>query len=141
MNVMDMAPAAEPVIILRYASVEAHDWGCTSRFLDGTSVPAVPHPWDHCYSVIAHRCGYGFDQWRYCIEHEIAHHVVSEFLLDRPSPILWGLAHDKPIPAHEAAYEELMAQSLQRFARAAERPIIGGVDWSAMRHRFLEVVP
>ena len=35
----------------------------------------------------------------------------------------------------EAAGEELMAQTLQRFLRAGERPIIGGVKWDDLRDR------
>lgn len=141
MTLMLARPEAPPVVTLKYASVEYHDWGVTSHFLDGTSVPATPHPWDHHYSIITMRCGYGFDHYGYCAEHEIAHHVVSEFLLDAPSAILWGLAHGKPVGPKESAYEELMAQSLQRFVRAGERPIIGGVQWDAMRARFMEVIP
>lgn len=121
------------MIELSFAAVEYTDWGCTSRFEDGTKVDAIPHPWDHCYSIIAMRCGYGFDLLAYCQEHELAHHVVGEFLLGRPSPVLWGLAHEQPLPANEAAFEEMMAQALQRFVRAAERPIIGGVDWDALK--------
>lgn len=127
-------------IRLRHAMVEVEDWGCTSYFADGSSYGATPHPWDHQYHVISHRTGYGFDHARYCVEHELAHHVVEEFLFDRPSRILWGLAHGTPLSGHESAYEEMMAQSLQRFVRASERPIIGGVDWDAMRARFLDVV-
>lgn len=129
------------MIQLRFASVEYQPHGCTSRFPDGTSVDAIPHPWDHCYSIIAMRCGYGFDLMAYCREHEVAHHVVSDFLLNRASPILWGLAHDDPLPPHESAFEEMMAQSLQRFVRAAERPIIGGVDWDALARLFARSIP
>jgi hypothetical protein len=131
----------DPVVTLKYASVELFDWGCTSHFLDGASYDATPHPWSHHYNIIAHRCGYGDDVMAYCIEHEIAHHVVEEFLHDRPSRILWGLAHGEPLSGPESAYEELMAQTLQRFARAAERPIVGDVNWDAMRARFLETLP
>lgn len=129
------------MIRLRFASVDYLDWGCISRFEDGSTVSAIPHPWDHCYSIIAMRCGYGFDLMAYCREHEVAHHLVCEALLGGPSPVLWGLAHEKPLPASEAAFEEMMAQGLQRFARAAERPIIGGVDWDALAARFVQALP
>jgi hypothetical protein len=66
-------------------------------------------------------------------EHELCHLALEEWLHDRPSRILWGLAHGAPLPPHECAYEELAAQALQRFVRAAERPIVGGVDWDALR--------
>lgn len=128
------------MIQLRHASVEVHEHGCTSFFVDDTRVEAVPHPWDHHYSVIAHRCGYGDDLHRYCVEHEVAHHVVCETLLGEASPVLWGIAHGEPLPPEKAAFEEMMAQGLQRYARAAEEPIIGGIDWQAMRNRFLQVL-
>lgn len=124
-------------IRLRYAMVETGDYGCTTFFADGTSYGATPHPWDHHYSVIAHRTGYVDAHWRYCVEHELAHLTVEEFLFNRPSRILWGLAHDAPLSPAESVYEEALAQMLQRFARASERPIIGGVDWDALRDRFL----
>jgi hypothetical protein len=90
--------------------LETADWGCTTYFADGTKYGATPHAWDHHYHVIAHRCGYEGDTLRYCIEHELAHLVAEECLFDRPSRILWGLAHGEPLSAPESAYEEMMAQ-------------------------------
>jgi hypothetical protein len=124
------------VIRTRYAAVELTAQGCVTHFLDGTSYGAHPHDTHH-YAVIAHRCGYGDDLLAYCREHEICHLLVEEWLHDRPSRILWGLAHGEPLAPHEAAYEEIAAQALQRWVRAAERPIIGGVDWDALKHRAL----
>jgi hypothetical protein len=129
------------VIVLRHATVEIIPEGCISTFADGASFGAFPHGWEPHYHVISHRTGYADDVLTYCREHELAHHVVEECLFDRPSRILWALAHGEPLSGPESAYEELMAQSLQRFARAGERPIIGGVDWDAVRARFLAVAP
>jgi hypothetical protein len=89
------------------------------------------------YAAVAHRLGYEYDLRRYCQEHDVAHLVIEEALHARPSRVLWGLAHGDPLSPQEAAYEELAAQSLQRFCRANERPIIGSVDWDAMRNQFL----
>lgn len=124
------------MIRTRFAAVEPVEWGCRTLFNDGTTAPAQHHPGDYHYRVIAHRCGYQDDTLDYCIEHEVAHLIVEEVLHNRPSRVLWGLAHGQPLEPHEAAYEEMMAQGLQRFARANERPIIGGVDWDALRDRF-----
>lgn len=123
------------MIQLRYATLEYTSWGCWTKFADGTGFGAQPNSEQPHYHVIAHRCGYGDDLMRYTREHELCHLLVEEWLHDRPSRILWGLAHDAPLPAHEAVYEEFAAQALQRFVRAAERPIIGGVDWDGLRRR------
>lgn len=128
------------MIHTRHAFVSFTDWGCTTLFTDGSTVPAQAHHDDPHYRVIAHRCGYQDDTLAYAREHEVAHLIVEEVLHGRPSRVLWGLAHDAPLDAHDAAYEEAMAQTLQRFVRANEQPIIGGVDWGAMRSRFLEVI-
>jgi hypothetical protein len=132
------------VIRLRHATLAYTDWGCWTAFQDGTGYGAhPPRPdepgWAH-YHVIAHRCGYGDDLIAYAREHELCHLLVEEFLFDRPSRILWGLAHGAPLPAHEAVYEEMAAQAMQRFVRAAERPIIGGVDWDRLGRRFHTLV-
>jgi hypothetical protein len=124
--------AAGRIIQLRYAAVEYIPGGAVTRFADGASFGAVPHETAH-YHVIAHRCGYGDDLLAYCREHEACHLIVEEWLHDRPSRILWGLAHGVPLPPHESAYEEMAAQALQRWVRAHERPIIGGVDWDGMK--------
>jgi hypothetical protein len=39
-----------------------------------------------------------------------------------------------------ATYEEMMVQGVQRLLRAAERPIIGGVDWDALRSDALTLL-
>jgi hypothetical protein len=121
----------------KYATIEPHSWGCTVRFKGGSMCLAQNFPSDPHYRVISHRCGYQDDTLRYCIEHEIAHLVVEEWLFDRPSRVLTALAAGSPLEPHEAAYEEGMAQMLQRYARANEQPIIGGVDWLGMRERFI----
>lgn len=128
------------MIRLRHASVEYVSGGCLTHFADGTCWGAHPHPEQPHYHVIAHRCGYGDDLVSYAREHEVCHLLAEEWLHDRPSRILWGLAHGAPLPPHECAYEELAAQALQRFVRAAERPIIGGVDWDGLRDRALRLL-
>lgn len=132
---------SQAVIRTRFATVHPFDWGCVVRFEGGGEVPAEHHPNDAHYRIIAARCGYGDDTRAYAIEHETAHLVAEEVLHDRPSRVLWGLAHGHPLKPEDAAYEECLAQTLQRYVRANEDPIIGGVDWRAMRSRFLEVLP
>lgn len=128
------------MIRCRYADVHPFAWGALVRFPDGAEVPAEAQPNDPHYRVASHRCGYQDDVVAYAVEHEVAHLIVCEFLFDRPSPVLRGLATGNPLSAEEAALEEMGSQALQRFVRASERPLVGGVDWNAMRARFLEVL-
>ena len=126
------------MIRLRFATIEPTEWGCVSRFdRGGAEVPAQTHWHDRHYAVIAHRCGYGDDLRAYTIEHEVCHHLLAEALYGTVSPVLWGLACGVPLPPAYAAQEELAVQALQRFVRAAERPIVGGVDWDALKARVL----
>jgi hypothetical protein len=126
-------------IRLRHCEVEWTPEGCLTCFADGSRIGAYPHDTPH-YHVIAHRTGYGDDLLAYCREHELAHALTQELLHDRPSPILWALAHGEMPSGRAAAEEEAFAQMFQRWVRANERPIIGGLPRDAWKTRFLELV-
>lgn len=128
------------MIRTNFATVQPAAWGCTVTFGDASFCQAQHWPDNAHYRVIAHRCGYQDDTLAYCQEHEVAHLIFEEVLYGRPSRVLWGLAHGSPLCPADSAYEEIGAQALQRFARANERPIVGGIDWDAMRARFLGVL-
>jgi hypothetical protein len=128
------------MIRLKHSTIERTDFGCVTRFHDGSYVNSIPHPQDQHYCVIAHRCGYSDDIHTYCYEHDFVHLFLSEWLHDRPSPILWALAHGSELTGHQAALEEVGVQTFQRWMRAAEQPIVGGVDWFSMRSRALELL-
>lgn len=118
------------------------DWGCKVmlRGNDAAEVDAIPHSDDPHYHIIAHRCGYykKANLLQYCQEHELAHVVVAEFLRFRPSTVMLKLMHIGPIPTeYEIISEEVLAQTLQRFVRANEEPIVGDCDWEGMRRLFL----
>lgn len=138
---------------LDYAEVVLTDDGCFSRFADGSAWGSQPHDTPH-YDEIAERCGYlaletvttwpldPTDEQRaaarlaYCREHEVCHHVVGAVFYHAPSPVLWALAHGGDVTPEHAALEEAMVMTLQRWFRAGERPIIGDVDWDALRLRL-----
>lgn len=121
------------------ATVEYTADGCVTRYPDGTSYGAQPHDTHH-YHVIAHRSGYGDDILAYCREHEVAHHIVAEWIAGRCSQVLWPLAHGyEPDPA-DAVMEEIAAQTFQRWLRANERPIVGGCDWDGIKRRAAEAL-
>lgn len=128
-------------ITLKYCAVIYYPWGCETVFHDGRTWPAIPHPELPHYHVIAHRCGYGDDVLAYCREHEVCHHLVAEWFHDTRSGVLWNLAHDLPQSDSAAGVlEEIAAQTLQRFIRANERPIVADVDWDGLRTRALNVL-
>lgn len=128
------------MIQLRFCSIEYLEWGCLTRFPDGSEVPAIPHYENPHYHVISHRCGYGDDLLRYCREHEVAHSFLAEALLNGPSRVLWALAHKRTPRPGMALLEEMGTQQFQRWVRANERPILSGADWDDLRRRFLEAL-
>jgi hypothetical protein len=127
------------MIRLKYAKVLFTDWGCKTVFLDGTEADAIPHDTHH-YHVVSHRLGYGDDVLAYCQEHELAHSFIEEKLHNRPSRVLWGVAHGSMLSGPAATYEELVAQQFQRWVRASERPISSGVDWDGLRRAWEEIL-
>jgi hypothetical protein len=128
------------LIRLKHCSIGWTNDGCVTLFGDGTQADSIPHPHDHHYYVIAHRCGYGDDILAYCRQHDFCHAFVEEWLFDRPSLVLWGLAHRKPLSGKSAAYEECMAQAFQAYLRGNQEPIIGGVDWFGMKRAALRLL-
>lgn len=123
-------------VTLKYCTIDFTDWGAVTRFPDGSECPSAPHDTHH-YHVIAHRCGYGDDILRYCQEHDLAHALIEQEVHNRPSFVLQSLAHGHTPAAELCLYEELAAQTLQRWARTNERPIIGGIDWDALSRQFV----
>jgi hypothetical protein len=126
-------------IQLKYCTVEANLVHACVRFPDGSYVNAVPHD-SHQYHVIAHRCGYEDDILAYCREHEFSHAFIEQELHNRPSRVLYALAHKRPVNDAEHAYEEIAAQTFQRWLRAGERPITSGVDWISLKKKALELL-
>lgn len=124
------------LITLKHSSIERMAWGCVTRFRDGQYANSTPHDTHH-YHVIAHRCGYGDDVHRYCFEHDFLHSFLCERLFDTPSPILWGVAHERPLSSEQSAFEELSVQATQRYLRSNERPIISGIGWDELKRDAL----
>jgi hypothetical protein len=126
-------------IDLKFCSIEWTDWGCLTRFPDGAGVGAHPHEIPHYY-VISHRCGYGDDTMAYCREHEFAHAFVAERLRGGPSYVLLAMAHREAVDKGAAVYEEIAAQTFQRWLRANERPILWGADWDGLKRDALSLL-
>lgn len=127
------------MIALDGCQIEKTDFGSVTRFDDGSYVNSVAYTDAH-YHVIAHRCGYNDDVLQYCFEHDFCHLFISLHLLNKPSPILWALAHGSQIPDHEAAFEEIAVHAFQRWLRANEQPIVAGVDWFGMKAMALDLL-
>lgn len=121
------------------ATVRYYPEGAFTTYADGTSYAAHPHDTHH-YHVVAHRLGYGDDILRYAREHEVCHHIVSEWIGGHTSKVLWPLAHGRDPDPAEAVYEEALTMTFQRWLRANEQPIIGGVDWTGLKSRALALL-
>lgn len=127
------------MIRIGQATVQYTPDGCVSRYSDGTSYGAHPHNTPH-YHVIAHRCGYGDNILAYAREHEVCHHIAAEWVGGHVSEVIWPLAHGYEPDLADAVFEEAMAMTIQRWLRANERPIIGGVDWDDIKRRALALL-
>ena len=137
---LDFSKTAQiKTIKLAYCEIEYTETGCITRFNNGTSIEAQPHDTAH-YHVISHRCGYGDNIMAYCREHEFAHSFISERFFDTESWVLRCLASNSPTSPEVAAPEEITAQTFQRWLRANERPITGGVDWDALKRDALQLL-
>lgn len=110
--------------------------GCVTTFANGASYGAQPHFTPH-YHVAAHRCGYGDDLLRYARDHEACHLFIERDFLAGRSGVLRKLANGHPVHPGEAAVEEAAVMTLQRWLRANERPMIGGVAWDALKREAL----
>jgi hypothetical protein len=120
---------------LRFASLEFTPEGAVTRFPDGSSWGALPHDEGH-YAYLAYRYGHDGDTLAYCQAHELAHHLICE-AFGCHSPVLWALAHDEQPAPMIAAAEEALAHTLHRYAMTGEPALIEGVDWRALKARFL----
>jgi hypothetical protein len=121
------------VFQLRHCTVSFHDTFAWTQYTGGQGYGAVPSD-DPSYRALAKRLGYGDDILAYCLEHDFLHSFIEQELFDRPSPILYALAHGYPAPS-TTAYEEALVQMFQGFLRGdwdmtATQP---GVDWCAIR--------
>jgi hypothetical protein len=125
-------------IKLRFAEL---DWipgyGATTRFPDGCEWGAYPHDKPH-YWHLAYAYGHEGDVFAYCQHHELAHHLVAEGLGSH-SLVLWSLAHGEKPSRMISAAEEALAMALHRYAMTGAPPLIDGVDWSALKARFLSL--
>lgn len=128
------------MIRLNYCDIEWAFYGSRIVFFDGREVSAWPHPEIPHYHVISHRCGYGDDLLAYCREHELAHVLVAQELRQWCSFVLDCHAREVTPYAGLAIMEELAAQTLQRWVRANERPIVADFDWDELKRKFLYYV-
>jgi hypothetical protein len=114
------------MIRLRFCTLEYTPEGAMTKFPDGSSYGALPHPEMPSYYVVANRLGYGDDLLTYCRHHELAHHLIAEEFGSH-SPVIWSLAHGEEPPRMVAAAEEALAMVLQRYATrdASGQPKLG----------------
>lgn len=134
------------VIQLKHCRVVPTIYGAGVIFTDGTFCDALDYPDDPHYQEISKRCGYN-TTLDYCQEHEFAHCFLEEKFHDRPSQVLHAIARTNThgpgariLSGKEAVYEELSAQTFQRWLRAGERPIVGGINWDQLKAEALALL-
>jgi hypothetical protein len=121
------------VFPLRHCTVSFYDHFAWTQFPSGQGWGAVPSD-DPSYRALAARLGYGDDILAYCLEHDFLHSFLEQEVFQRPSPILYALAHDVP-PPPTTCYEEALVQLFQGFLRnnwdmTATHP---DIDWCVIR--------
>lgn len=121
---------------LTHCTVFFYDgWAWTAFRKTGEGWGAIPGH-DSTYHNLAKRLGYGGDIVRYCLEHDFLHSFIEQEVFNRPSPILWNLAHGRD-PPENTVYEEALVQMFQGFLRSNwEMTAVGpGIDWWAIREK------
>jgi hypothetical protein len=126
---------------LKYCEVDVWPDKVLTTFDDDTSYGAYAHDTKH-YRALAARCGYRADIHAYCREHEVAHSIVTEYLFNAPSRVLWALAHGTTAETVDILLEEELAISLQAFTRAKVLPgsSAPAFSWFDLRNRFIEAL-
>lgn len=130
------------VIPLKFCTVSFYDYWVWTQFPDGSGYGGHPQYKPHAnfypnftddYREAALSVGYT-SPMEYCREHDFFHSLISERVLDEPSQILWGLAHEDKEPPRYTVHEEAITLLFQSFYRG--RPIFAtspDVDWFAIR--------
>jgi hypothetical protein len=104
-----------PVILsFRFCTVEIlpHEQTVITRFPDGAMAFACPHDTPEYHAHAIEKTGKD-DIFLYCFQHDLMHSLHGE-MHNRPSVVLWALAHDLPTNTAECEMEEEQAQTLQR---------------------------
>lgn len=134
----DEKPTA--IFRLEYSTVSFYQTWAWTQFTTGQGWGSVPHR-TTAYRRLTARMGYRRNIIAYCLEHDFLHSYIEQELNDRPSPILYALAHGEPAPK-TTAYEEALVQMFQMFLRSgadmtATQP---GVDWWKIRENVRQIL-
>lgn len=120
--------------------VQALVHGAVSVWPDGKFYGAYPHDNEQYYEACA-RVGLaplpgpgerGRAAQHYCVEHEVAHHLMW-FVNGTGSGVLSALARGvKPEPSY-AVMEEATVHLIQRYLWSCEEPLIDHVAWRQLK--------
>jgi hypothetical protein len=83
-----------------------------ARFPDGTEAHACPHDTPAYHAHAIEKTGLD-DTLLYCWQHDIWHVIHGE-MRQRPSVVLWAVAHGLPVDTPECVAEEQESQDMQR---------------------------
>jgi hypothetical protein len=99
----------------QYCTVELYpdEQLVVTRFSDGTEAHACPHDTPEYHAHALDKTGRD-DIMLYCWQHDLMHVMIGE-MNDRPSAVLWAVAHELPTDTDACVQEEREAMTLQRL--------------------------
>lgn len=106
------------VRILKFDGITIHVYPDSTliEYEDGSLVPGTPEDTDE-YRATAERYGYGDDTTRLCIDHEIMHVALSQWLGLADSPTMQSVRTGDPGDRQIRDHEEAAVLAVQQFAR------------------------
>ena len=107
------------IVQFRFCTVELRrdEQLVVTRFKDGTEAHASPHDTPDYHQHAIEKTGQD-DILLYCWQHDLMHVVHGE-MNNRPSVVLWALAHGEPVGTAECEREERESQDMQRAFQLA----------------------
>jgi hypothetical protein len=114
---------------LKFCDVRSSAGGIATRFEDGAGCFNRPIL-DDAYRRLAENCGHE-DPLHYCWEHDYCHAMLSQFVFDKPSNVLWAAAHGEQDPPG-AEWEEKVVYYFQRFIHG--NGYSPDPQWQMLRH-------
>jgi|SRR4051812_39079703 hypothetical protein len=101
------------------STIWIYSTGTSIQFADGRVVAGEPEDTDD-YRATALRYGYGEDTLALCIDHEIMHLALNDWLGLPDSPTMHAVRHDRLDENHDLRrLEEAAVLAVQQYARAA----------------------
>ena len=109
----------KPCVVSIYNDGGRSTYHTITKFNDESVSEAWPQWGDPDHIKASWYCGYGGDQWKMMMEHELAHAFIADWLQKLYSYSVWSHAHGTGDPGKEmsqrVADEEHLVTSFQRW--------------------------